>query len=363
MASVDVWLRDSPTDTGLEPYTGALGWLSPDIEVLDAAGNPVANPTHDAANLWNNVIDVTVRNRGTQTARNVEVYLYWADPATNLPFPGEWKISGLYTGQPNFVQQGNKIVVAQLAAGAKTSVQFAWAPPAPGANIRGDDHFCLIARIEHEADPSNLAAGGWPVIKGSNNIGLKNVHVQDASSASLTAACFVIGSDDLDALEVTCDQLIAGIELALPTRALPWRELALLEQCQGRRPEYGGTGETDPAEEVRRVLEGKEVMRILGVTGADEAHVDRAMTRLVARPGVGHLDVSECRLQRGARMPIRIFARQPRLEHEVGWVNIGQRSGGKRIGGVSLELREHLPEVTKYDVRRRGTEVEVRPRI
>ena len=329
--TVDVWLRDSPTDTGIEPYTGAVGWLSPDIDVLDAAGNAVANPMHDPANLWNNLIDVTIRNRGTQAARNVEVYLYWADPATSLPFPSEWKISGIYTGQPAFVQQGNKIVVSQLAAGANTTVRFAWAPPAPATNIRGDDHFCLIARIEHEADPSNLAAGGWPVIQGSNNIGLRNVHVQDVSLGNLTMACYVIGSDDTDALELTCEKFSGGIELLLPTRALLWRELALLERCQGQRPDYGCPCGTDPAEEVRRVLRGKELTRILGVTGAAEAHVDGTLTRLVADPAGRHLLLSELRVQRGAKMPIRVWAREPRLEEGVGRLNIGQRSGGKLL--------------------------------
>jgi hypothetical protein len=167
LPGVDVWLRDSPTDTGIEPYTGDLGWLSPDIEVRDAQDNPVDNPTYDPANLWNNLIAVTVRNRGTQTARNIEVYLYWADPATNLPFPSEWRSEGIYTGQPAFVQQGNKTVVGQLAAGASTTVRFAWAPPAPGSGIRGDDHFCLLARLEQEVDPPT-SEPVVPAIQGSN---------------------------------------------------------------------------------------------------------------------------------------------------------------------------------------------------
>jgi hypothetical protein len=356
LPTVDVWLRDSLTDTGVEPYTGGFGWLSPDIEVRDAAGNPVANPTYDPVNLWNNLIDVTVRNRGSQIARNIEVYLYWADPATNIPFPGEWKISGIYTGQ-SFVQQGNKIVVPQLAAGASTTVRFAWAPPAPASNIHGDDHFCLIARLEHEADPSHLGAGGWPVIDGSNNIGLRNVHVQPATAADVTTAFYMMGSDD-DALEFTADRLATAIELVVPTRALPWRELSLLERCQGHRPEYGRR-ELDPAEEVRRVLRGEEITRILGIAALDRADVNGPTTRLVARPGSRHLRLPEMRLLRGVKMPVRLWARQPRLEEAVGWVHVGQRSGGRIVGGISLELRADLPEYPKYDVRRRGNSVDV----
>ena len=152
LGDVDVWLRDDPTDTGLEPFAGDVTWLSPDIELLDPAGVAVANPTHDAANLWNNLVDVTVRNRGTQAANNVDVYLYWADPATNLPFPGEWRVTGIYTGASP-VDQSNLSVIPQLAAGAQTTVRFAWAPPPPGANIRGDDHFSCSRESSTKAIP------------------------------------------------------------------------------------------------------------------------------------------------------------------------------------------------------------------
>jgi len=175
---VDVWLRDDVGDTGVEPFTGSYNWGCPDIGILDAAGNPVANPTYNPAARFNNIIRVTVRNRGTQMARNVEVYLYWGDPGTNIPFPAEWRSTGIYTGGAGFPNLGNLIVVPQLNAGASISVDFAWAPPAPGSSLHGDSHFCLLARLEEASDPSNLGAGGFTVISASNNIGLHNVQVQ-----------------------------------------------------------------------------------------------------------------------------------------------------------------------------------------
>jgi Subtilase family len=176
--NVDVWLRDDVGDTGTEPFVGPVTWLCPDIAILDTAGVPVANPTFSAVARFNNIIRVTVRNRGTQTARNVDVFLYWGDPATNIPFPAEWRSTGIFTGTPGFASLGNLIVIPQVASGASTNVDFAWAPPAPGSNLRGDDHFCLLARLEHDADPSNIGAGGFTVVTASNNIGLHNVHVQ-----------------------------------------------------------------------------------------------------------------------------------------------------------------------------------------
>lgn len=175
---VDVWLRDDVGDLGAEPFGGSYFWGCPDIQVLDTAGNPEPNPTHNAGARFNNIVRVTVRNRGTQTARNVEVYLYWADPGTNIPFPAEWRSTGIFTGAaPIFPNQSNMIVIAQLGAGASVDVDFAWAPPAPGSNLAGDNHFCLMARLEHAADTSNIAAGGFPAITASNNLGLRNVGV------------------------------------------------------------------------------------------------------------------------------------------------------------------------------------------
>jgi hypothetical protein len=356
VGDVDVWLRDAPTDTGLEPFTGAVTWLSPDIELLDAAGVAVANPTHDPANLWNNLVDVTVRNRGGQTANNVAVYLYWADPATNLPFPSEWKISGIYTGA-TFVEQGNVIVIPQLPAGGQMTVRFAWAPPAAGSNISGDDHFCLLARVEHDSDPSNLNAGGWPVIAGSNNIALHNLHVVNASSAS-TMGFMVIGSGDDDALEIVQDGLSGELEVTLPTSGLPWRELALIEHV-GKRPEYPAHGSEDGGERLRRVLGADEAARILNVAGVAEAHVDGPLTRLIARE---HLKLRSIRVRHGAKMPVRLTIREPKLHGRAGRIHVGQRSGGKRIGGVSLELRDALAPGPSYDVRRRGDKVEVTAR-
>jgi len=175
---VDVWLRDDVPDTGSEPFTGSYFWGSPDVQVLDTAGNPVANPTHNPAARFNNIVRVTVRNRGTQMARNVEAFLYWADPGTNIPFPAQWRSTGIFVGgAPNFPAQSNVIVIPQIAGAASVDVDFAWAPPAPGSSLAGDSHFCLLVRLEHPADVSNVSAGGFPSITASNNLGLHNVGV------------------------------------------------------------------------------------------------------------------------------------------------------------------------------------------
>jgi subtilisin family serine protease len=341
--AVDIWLRDHSTDAGVEPFTGSVAWLSPDIEVLDMAGNPVSNPTHDPNNFVNNLVRVTVRNRGTVTARNVEVNLYWADPATNLPFPAEWKPDGIYTGDPNFVVQGNKLVISQLAAGAVTSVRYAWAPPAPGSNIRGDDHFCLIVRLEHEDDPSNIGAGGWAIIKGSNNIALRNTHVQEVpgGSGDSDTAFFVNGSNDVDTLEIEAENVTARIELQFPIQALPWRDLSLINKLGVPRKPYGAECAGDPLLQRKESVKGRNVALFTGFQGVREIRFSGGIARLIGDNRTA-MTLSDIRVQPGVKMPVRLKVVGAKIGRGAGFVHVRQRSSGKILGGISLELVRRL---------------------
>ena len=319
----------------------------------------MANPTHDAANLWNNLVDVTVRNRGTQAANNVDVYLYWADPATNLPFPGEWRVTGIYTGASP-VDQSNLSVIPQLAAGAPDDGALCLGAASTGRRRRGDDHFCLLARVEHESDPSNLNAGGWPVIAGSNNIAMRNVHVVDVSAPAPTMGLMVIGSGDDDTLEIASRGIeTRGLESScrhVGCRGVSWR-------CSSAGRDALRTATMavrTRIEHVRRTLKDHEARRILNVAGAHEAFVDGPLTRLRGKPRISRS--APYGFAAARRCSMRITVPEPKLPDGVGRVDVGQRSGGKLVGGVSLELRNERVHVARYDVRRRGDAVEVTPR-
>jgi hypothetical protein len=338
--SVDTWLRDDATDTGLEPFTGPVAWLSPDIEVLDTAGNPVPNPTYNPNARFNNLVRVTVRNRGTQTARNTEVYLYWADPATNLPFPGAWSPSGLYTDPPpgfaggTYTEQGNRVVIAHLAAGSFTQVLFGWAPPAPGGNLRGDNHFCLLVRLENESDPSGVSAGGWPVITAKNNVALRNVLVQQSPAE---ASFYVVGSADQDSLMVYADLVGGQVELALPVQALPWRDIRVIERYGRRRLPYGGERTEDPVAELRLTLKGADVRLQTDVVGAQRLELRDGVASILAAEDA-RLFVPHVRLAPNVRMPARIRVHGPQTDERRRFVHVAQLSGGQLVGGITLEL-------------------------
>ncbi|MCP3141050.1 S8 family serine peptidase [Pyxidicoccus xibeiensis] len=336
--SVDVWLRDDAADTGTEPFVGPVAWLSPDIEVLDTAGNPVPNPTFDPVKRFNNIIRITVRNRGANVARNTEVYFYWADPATNIPYPAAWNTTGIYNDAPGFVNQSNMIVIPQLAAGASTQVQFGWAPPAPGSNIRGDDHFCLLVRLENESDLSQIGTGGWSAISARNNVGLHNVHVQPDDPSDADMSFYVVGSAEQDSL-IVHPKLAAGrVSLLLPVQALPWRDRALIERNNGPRPGFGCCGAVDPLARVNATLEGEKVRAITDIVGA-ELLVLRDGIATVTMGKAGRLHVPYVRIADGARMVAKLHVSKPKIDKERRFVHIAQHSGGQLVGGVSLELR------------------------
>lgn len=362
---VDVWLRDDLTDTGVEPFTGGVIGSSPDIEVLDTAGNPAANPTYHPTNRYNSVIQVTIRNRGTQTARNTEVYLYWADPATHIPFPNAWRFSGIYTGEPNYLAQGNKIVVPQLAAGSTTQVRFAWAPPAPGSNIRGNEQFCLLARLENEADASQIGAGGFTVIRARNNIALRNVYVQPAPAGDgdedAEMTFYVVGSADQDSLFIDTQLVKGQVEFTLPVQALPWRDMRLTEEITAQREPYGADVRqgcalirwlfpgifsrlfpvyraANPLHHMTLTLEGSAVEMRTDIEGAKTLRLQEGQATVASDPGK-RLFIKRLRLAEGAKMPVRLRVCRPDIDRDLRFVHVTQLSGGQYIGGVTLELR------------------------
>jgi Subtilase family len=329
--NVDVWLRDDVSDTGVEPFVGPVNWLSPDIEVLDANGQPVPNPKYNPNASFNNIIGVTARNRGLQPAIDTEVYLYWADPATYLPFT-VWNKSGIFVGQ-NFQTTGNKIVIPQIAPGAAVAVQFGWAPPPPGSNIRRDDHFCLIARLENAGDPSNVGPGGWDVIAGRNNVGLHNVHVQQSPAE---IGFLVRGTDDEDGLVVIGRAAGGQVELSVPVQALPWRDARVLGR-RSRLPYGCSNPDDDPVAAIVTTLEGDTIRVRTDIVGARAVRVRNGIATIVSAADAT-VTIPCLRVAPAITMPVNLRVTRSRATLERRDVHVGQLSGGRRVGGVTLRL-------------------------
>jgi len=343
--NVDVWLREYVGDLGPEPAT-SVSWASPDIEILNQNHNPIPNPIHgtDAAgNPIDNFVRVTVRNRGTQIARNTEVYLYWADPATNLPFPAAWDSGGIFApvgAPPQWVNQTNKIVIPVINPSANVPVEFRWLPPAPGNNIRGDNHFCLLVRLENQEDNSQIGTGGWALFAADNNIAIRNVQVQTPQpGGDADFSFYVMGSEGQDGLWIETDLPEAELIIQLPALSIPFRDMKLINKIGCPIPPYPGHPcFKDPFKE-RLGIKKPEVETLTGIKGASGIEFNKGIAKVKA---VGNkvLYLQEIRIAKDAKMPVKITVRKVQFRENVHRVTITQFSDGRRIGGVVLELRK-----------------------
>jgi hypothetical protein len=133
---------------------------------------PVTNQTNYAY--------VKVKNRGSQTAANVIVKAYHANPAAGLSYPGDWI--------PSITAQLSAADVPANNAGEITVGPFEWVPTHVG-------HECLFMIVSATGDSSNvdnIAPGDsipeWRLVPNDNNIGQRNVYpVAGSGTSGLTS--------------------------------------------------------------------------------------------------------------------------------------------------------------------------------
>jgi hypothetical protein len=161
LQKTDVWSKDLPADTGLEPDPATAGqpmWQSQDIWVRNTnTAGPHQNPEAGQVNF----VHVMVRNRSTVTALNTPVKLYFANASTGLSWPIHWTLIGT-------------AVIPTLAGAATTDVVIQWTPTQTG-------HFCLLSRLDTPQDPMTFTETvdiNFNV-RFNNNIVWKNVNVVD----------------------------------------------------------------------------------------------------------------------------------------------------------------------------------------
>lgn len=170
----DVWVRTADDDYGEEPYPGGCFCHSPDIRVFQAG------TTNETTHInWGSTYDVqvTVRNMGDQDAVNTTVRLKYTLPHAA---PSDWVDAEDASDSP--LEDTNVTVPAM----DETVVTFSWQPEAAEIGApAGTTHFCLLAELDHVNDPlvyASPATGGghaWATnIKGSDNVALRNLHIQ-----------------------------------------------------------------------------------------------------------------------------------------------------------------------------------------
>ena len=189
-ADLDLYVKDSQDDTGVEPnIVTQYMWTSDNIWVRNNNDSGLTHENPDySANGNPNYVKVRVINKScVLSTGNEQLKLYWAKASTSLGYPNPWFGGVLYDpNDPNSASMGNLVGtlnIPPLQAGQEAILTFPWQVPNP-ANYGNDGdqwHFCLLARIEATNDPMTFPETGDlnANVRNNNNIAWKNVTVVD----------------------------------------------------------------------------------------------------------------------------------------------------------------------------------------
>ena len=145
---------------------------------------------------------------------------------------------------------------------------------------------------------------------------------------------YVSGSADEDALLVRAELESGRLVLEIPVQALPWRDGRLLER-NGPRPEYGCHGD-DVVGALRRTLKGPQVREVTDIEGAELLVLAGGVATITAEGE--SLSVTCLRIREGTRLPAIVRVVGARRKKPHGAVHVGQLSGGRRLGGVTMQF-------------------------
>ncbi len=206
----DLYLRDSPSDTGSVPQPSYGFWDSPDIWVRNADDNGTAH--QDTIRDRDNFIYTRVSNRGTQPSHPCWVNFYITSFAgTQFRYPYDYKLdtttapgggtSGRRRPTNQFPAVGTYLVgsmrIATVPASGNVITKVRW----PSALIPPDAgwHPCLLVEVSPHDGPT--ASG--PYVWDNNNLGQKNITIRNARPGERLLFPFRIGHPQMTGLKQT----------------------------------------------------------------------------------------------------------------------------------------------------------------
>jgi len=187
-SSLDLMVKDSSTDLGIEPNTTTqYMWTSDAIWVRNNDDGTI-NQVHENPEYTPSVpnyVYVRVTNKScTTSSGNEKLKLFWAKASTGLGWPNPWN-GGIYENGSTTALMGEPLgekLIPALQPGQEAIVKFSWEVPNPNNYSQEQWHFCLLTKIETSDDPltfdetSDLNLN----VKNNNNIAWKNISVFDA---------------------------------------------------------------------------------------------------------------------------------------------------------------------------------------
>ena len=203
-ATLDLYVKDSPADLGVEPnIVTPILWTSDDIWIRNQQDGVMThqNPVYQSS--VPNYVKVRIINKSCVASTGIEqLKLYWAKASSSLSWPNPWNGGVLHptTGATmgNVVGTQN---IPVILPGEEVVLEFPWVVPNPALYGEQDPwHFCLLTKIISVNDSmtfpevnNNLNAN----VGKNNNIAWKNVtviNVEPNASGTQISGAIAVGN-------------------------------------------------------------------------------------------------------------------------------------------------------------------------
>lgn len=190
-SDVDLYIKDSPDDSGVEPNTiTEKMWTSEDIWIRNNNDNSLEyqNPEYKS-NQEPNYIKVRIINKSCETStENDELIVNWAKANTALAYPEHWDGT---LSNPNGYPLGGElpsVSIPSIEPGEEAIVTIPWVVPNPTHYLDNENpwHFCLLATIISSEDPLSFPFTTNPniMVRNNNNQAWKNITIVDLETES-----------------------------------------------------------------------------------------------------------------------------------------------------------------------------------
>lgn len=193
--AVDLYVKDDPADTGIEPNTTCDGfWKSPSICVRNQDDsifiheNPEYTKDHQLAFVY-----VKVHNRGKDTYTGGKwAHVYWAQASTGLT-PKAWKGREVYNGKNVTGGHLEAASIPDIAPGDSALVKVRWALPQLLEDYpEGNFHFCLYVKLLDTPYDDTYVEGQTKFnARISNDEAQKNVTIISKTKANMPFSVYV----------------------------------------------------------------------------------------------------------------------------------------------------------------------------
>ncbi len=198
-ANLDLFIKDSPEDFGLEYNTVTENmWESEDIWVrnIDDNGQTHQNPEYNADGTPN-YIYVRVLNRSCENSTGQEnVTINWAKANTDLQYPEDWNGTHSTSGGEPMSGILPPVNIPIMGFDDEQIIKIPWVIPNPDDYTASTDpwHFCLLASILGGPDglqPTDYTENPNEMVRNQNNLAWKNISVVDLEDGIISAMVMV----------------------------------------------------------------------------------------------------------------------------------------------------------------------------